>query len=63
VVDGDLGEKKPETRQVAAVKPKKHLRWECRDETVDGDDRLSGVAEKRESEGTAFAEYQKEKEL
>ena len=34
VMDGDLGVKQPEMRQVAVVKPKKHLRWECTDEDI-----------------------------
>ncbi|EMD63295.1 hypothetical protein COCSADRAFT_359607 [Bipolaris sorokiniana ND90Pr] len=63
VVEGDLGEKKHEMRQVAVMKPKKHLRWECTDENMDGCDRVPGVAEDTKGDRTACTEYQSEKAL
>ncbi|EUC47609.1 hypothetical protein COCMIDRAFT_3403 [Bipolaris oryzae ATCC 44560] len=63
VVDGDLGEKKPEMRQVAVMKPKKHLRWECTDENMDGRDRTPSVAENTKYDGTVCTKYQSEKAL
>lgn len=59
VVDGDLGVKQPEMRQVAVVEPKKHLRWECRDGVITRD-RLPGD-EKMKDDGTMCTQYRLEK--
>ncbi|EOA88969.1 hypothetical protein ACJQWK_05641 [Exserohilum turcicum] len=61
VVDGDLGEKKPDIRHVAVAKPKKQLRWECRAENMVHHDTSPGVIEKTENDGVKCVEHGTEK--
>lgn len=61
VVHGDLGEKKPDTQQVAVLKPKKQLRWDWRDGKVSGDDGLPKRIEKVDKDGMVCVDYRSEK--
>ena len=61
VVHGDSGEKKPDTQQMAVLKPKKQLRWDWRDEKVNGDDGLPKTIEKVDKDGMVCADYRPEK--
>lgn len=59
VVDGDLRIKKPEMRQIAVVKPRKYLRWECGDGgMMDG---RSGGVEKAKDDGVSCTQHRLEK--
>lgn len=61
VVDGDLGEKKPDIRPVAVAKPKKQLRWECKAEDGANAPEIPQVIGKARSDGMGCVEQRTER--
>ena len=60
VNQGDLNQKKLETQQAMAIKPKKQLRWDRRDGKVDNSGDSLKVFEKKDKDGMVCREYQTE---
>jgi hypothetical protein len=62
VVQGDLGQKKPEMQQAMVVRPKKQLRWDWRDGKLDngGVPLKPRVIERIDKDGMACREYRTE---
>lgn len=60
VVNDDLGEKRPEVQQATIVKPKKQLRWDWRDGSLESSDGLPKVIEKVDDNGMVLTKHQAE---
>jgi hypothetical protein len=61
VVNGDLGEKKPDVHPALVVKPKKQLRWDWRDGKMDRGDGSPRIIESTDKDGMVCTEYDAEK--
>ena len=60
MVNDDLGEKRPEVQQATIVKPKKQLRWDWRDGSLESSDGLPKVIEKVDDNGMVLTKHQAE---